>query len=168
MSTTALISMAEYLETSYEPDAEYVDGVIVERNVGKKSHSKVQGRVMVWFTTTYPRVQAWVEQRVQTVPGRRCRIPDVCLTLTEPPGEIFEEAPFICIEILSEGDTISGFMEKFEEYAAFGVPYIWVIDPRRKKAYSFRSGSLEELHGDALLTSNPEIRLPLEEVFRGL
>ena len=168
MSTTALISMAEYMETSYEPDAEYADGVIVERNAGKKSHSKVQGRILVWFTTTYPDFPAWVEQRVETIPGRRCRIPDVCLTLAEPSVEVFEEAPLICIEGLSQGDTLSGFMEKFEEYAAFGVPHIWIIDPRRKRAYSFRSGSLEELHGDALVTSNPEIRLPFEEVFRGL
>src|SRR5437870_4091833 len=35
-----LVSVEEYLNTSYEgPDREYVDGRIVERNVGERSHS---------------------------------------------------------------------------------------------------------------------------------
>lgn len=168
MGTTALTSMAEYMNTDYSPDAEYVDGAIVERNVGKKSHGKIQRRLITWFDTRYPDFPVWPEQRVQTIPGRRCRIPDVCVTLEEPVLEVFDAPPFICIEILSEGDTISDYFEKFDEYSEFGVPYIWVIDPRRKKAYSYRDGSLEEVHGEAFVTTNPEIRLPLEEIFRGL
>ena len=34
-----LVSVEEYLNTSYDgPDREYVDGRIVERNLGEKSH----------------------------------------------------------------------------------------------------------------------------------
>ena len=32
MSAAVLISMAEYLDTSYSPDREYVDGAVVERH----------------------------------------------------------------------------------------------------------------------------------------
>jgi Uma2 family endonuclease len=35
MATTMRIPLSEYLETSYRPDREYVDGEIRERNVGK-------------------------------------------------------------------------------------------------------------------------------------
>ena len=31
-----------YLRTSYHPDREYVDGRIVERNLGEKTHSSIQ------------------------------------------------------------------------------------------------------------------------------
>jgi len=34
--TTATVSLAEYLSTSYKPDKEYVDGVLEERNAGTK------------------------------------------------------------------------------------------------------------------------------------
>ena len=33
MGAGTLISVEEYLRTSYSPDKEYVDGVLVERNV---------------------------------------------------------------------------------------------------------------------------------------
>ena len=34
-----LVSIDEYLDTSYSPDREYIDGLILERNVGKGKHS---------------------------------------------------------------------------------------------------------------------------------
>ena len=41
MGPASLISIEEYLGTSYSPDREYVDGEIVERNLGEKTHSKI-------------------------------------------------------------------------------------------------------------------------------
>lgn len=38
-----------YLRSSYEPDAEYVDGVIEERPVGEYDHSSWQGAILKWF-----------------------------------------------------------------------------------------------------------------------
>ncbi len=35
----------QYMHTSYSPDCEYIDGVIVERNVGQGKHSFTQGEV---------------------------------------------------------------------------------------------------------------------------
>lgn len=42
MATTAHISLSEYMETSYRPDREYLDGEIRERNVGKFEQARVQ------------------------------------------------------------------------------------------------------------------------------
>ncbi len=39
MATTTLITVEEYLRTSYEPDAEFVDGVLEERSTGEDRHS---------------------------------------------------------------------------------------------------------------------------------
>ena len=39
---TTLISVEEYLHTVYEPDAEYVDGVIEKRPMGEDKHSEWQ------------------------------------------------------------------------------------------------------------------------------
>ena len=46
MSIETLISVEEYLNTSYDPDVEYVDGVLVERNVGDWLRSLVQSNVI--------------------------------------------------------------------------------------------------------------------------
>ena len=40
--TGALMSMNDYLSTAFRPDCEYVDGVIMERNLGEKDHSMLQ------------------------------------------------------------------------------------------------------------------------------
>lgn len=42
MSTTQLVSVDEYLHSTYEPDAEYVEGRIVHRALPKKPHSEIQ------------------------------------------------------------------------------------------------------------------------------
>ena len=42
MSTTTHIPVEVYLRSSYEPDAEYVDGVIEERPPGENDHSTWQ------------------------------------------------------------------------------------------------------------------------------
>ena len=39
----ALVPVEEYLRSNYDPDREYVDGQIVERNLGEKTHGRIQG-----------------------------------------------------------------------------------------------------------------------------
>ena len=36
-----LLTLEEYLRTSYRPDCEFVDGVLEERNVGEYEHSNL-------------------------------------------------------------------------------------------------------------------------------
>lgn len=36
------IPLNEYLDTSYRPDREYIDGKLRERNVGESDHSRLQ------------------------------------------------------------------------------------------------------------------------------
>jgi hypothetical protein len=49
MGTQTLISLEEYLNTSYSPDREYRDGVVLERNVGTRSHSFLQTSLGAYF-----------------------------------------------------------------------------------------------------------------------
>src|SRR2546426_8088572 len=132
MSVETLISVEEYLNTSYDPDVEYVDGVLVERNVGDWLHSLVQADIILALGRQYPSIYAVPELRSQTK-ATRYRLPDVCVLLTPPQGRYLLEAAFVAIEILSEDDKMSRTLEKLEEYRLKGVPHIWVIDPRMKK-----------------------------------
>lgn len=162
----ALVTLDEYLNRAYSPDREYVDGEIVGRNVGERPHSLVQSNLVFFLRQRGPHLFVWPEQRVRTIPGRRCRVPDICVTLEDPRIDVFEAPPLLCIEILSKKDRLARIVAKGEEYAAFGVPHIWVLDPRRKKAFLYRNGSLEEVRNEVLTAGT--ISLPLEEVFRRL
>jgi hypothetical protein len=49
MPTGTLISVEEYLATSYRPDCDYVDGRIEERNVGDWDHGSLQAAIAAYF-----------------------------------------------------------------------------------------------------------------------
>lgn len=165
MSTT-LVPLQEYLDTDYSPDREYVDGVLVERNVGKRPHSRVQSNLDHFLQQRHPALHVWTELRLQTSPAR-VRLPDVCVTLEDSNTDVFEVPPFHCVEVLSPKDNMTELLEKLREYAAMGVPHIWVVDSRRKKAFTYFRRCLQEVTG-ADLTAGAEISLPLAEVFARL
>lgn len=165
MRTGELTSVHEYLSTSYDPDCDYVDGVLVERNVGEKDHSKLQVRLLMQFGI---RAQEWdisvfPEQRVQVKPDR-FRIPDVCaVRKPEPDDQIFTSPPFIFIEILSKDDRMSEMQQKVDDYLSFGVPHVWILDPKTRKAWRCTGQGM--LETTELRTEDPAIAVPLDSLF---
>ena len=165
MASRTLISVEEYLRTSYRPDCDYVDGEVLERNVGEKAHGTVQKKIIVYFG---PRETEWgicalPTLRVQ-VSKTRFRIPDICVTLGEPNEEILRQPPFICIEILSPEDRWPRIQQRIDDYLAMGVPYVWVLDPAAKTAYSVTRTAGTNQVTDVLKTLNPSVELPLSEI----
>ena len=165
MEAVALVSVEEYLSTSYYPDVEYVDGVLVETNVGDLAHSAVQRNLTVAFTIKYPQTKTYPEARSRTR-TTRFRLPDVAVDLRKREGRFLEEAPFIAIEILSEDDRMTRVIEKLKEYADWGVPNIWVFDPRTRQMYVFRRNALVEIEGDVISTESPRLELTRDEIFQ--
>jgi Uma2 family endonuclease len=161
-----LVSMEEYLDTAYSPDCEFVDGVVVARELGERPHSRIQSNLIFALRGLKLSVFVWPALRMRTEPGR-CRVPDLCVTVADPMEDVLTTPPLICIEILSSRDETGDVMEKLAEYLAFGVPHIWLIDPRRKKAFLF-DGALREVAGQSLTAPEAGIELPLDSVFLGL
>jgi Uma2 family endonuclease len=163
MATGTLASVNEYLSTSYRPDREYLDGVILERNMGEFDHSNLQIAIASYLYTRRKELGITVvpEQRVQVSPTR-FRVPDVCVTLAEP-EQIFTKPPFICIEILSPEDRLSAMQERVSDYLKMGVPYVWILDPKTRLAYRCTAEGMH--HVSELRTENPTIVLPLADLF---
>ena len=160
-----IVPVEEYLRTNYDPDCEYVDGQIVERNLGEKPHSRMQRELILRLSARAKELDMEVlpEQRVQ-INARRFRIPDVTVLRKSDEG-IVTSAPFICIEVLSKDDTMQYMQEKIDDYLGFGVPYVWIINPRNKKVYVVtRAGMVEAISG-VLETEDPAISMPLAELF---
>src|SRR5438132_9070020 len=159
VSVETLISVEEYLSASYDPDVEYVDGVLVERNVGDWLHSSVQSNLIFALGRKYPHVYALPGLTSQTR-ATRYRVPDVSVLLALPKTKYLLDAAFLAIEIVSEDDCLSKMMEKLEEYDRKGVPNIWLIDPRLRTMAVYSGGALNELRGDRIAT-NGDPRLEL-------
>ena len=162
-----LVSVEEYLRTSFsDGDREYIDGSIVERNLGEKDHSRAQRELIYFFRThqdthgTY----AFPEQRVQVKPTR-FRVPDVCVYLDrEPREQVFRTPPFLIVEVLSKDDRPGEIQEKVRDYLEFGVAYVWVIDPRARGAHVFTPQGSSEVDDGILRTPEPAIEIPLEDI----
>jgi Uma2 family endonuclease len=164
MGAATLVSIEDYLSTSYSPDREYLDGRIVERNLGEKTHSSIQAVLIHYFMTRRKElgVKVYPEQRVQV----RFRIPDVTVVKSsQVQGEIFKNAPHLCIEIVSKDDTMVYMQEKIDDYLQFGVPYVWIINPRLRKGYVATKAGMVEAESGILETSDPDIRVPIAELF---
>ena len=167
MGAATLVSVEEYLSTSYSPDREYIDGRIVERNLGELTHGRIQRRLIVYFDLRAKElgIEVIPEQRVHVSPTR-FRVPDVTVVKTSQiQGEIFTAPPHLCIEILSKDDTMLYMQEKIDDYLRFGVPYIWIINPRLRKGYVATKAGMFEAESGVLATSDPEIQVPVAELF---
>ena len=168
MSSATLVSVDEYLGTSYRPDRDYVDGELQERQVGEWPHSRAQGRLYAFL---FQREAQWgvrvvPEQRVQVSPTR-FRIPDICAVLASDPIQpILKQPPFLCIEILSKDDTVSQLNDRLNDYFRMGVRYVWVIDPLMQRAYIYTEGQMLEALDGFLRTHDPDIIAPLEEILK--
>jgi Uma2 family endonuclease len=160
-------SIAQYLNTNYHPDRELVDGLIVERNLGERTHSRIQRKLIVYFDARSAElgIEVFLEQRVQ-VSATRFRIPYVTVVKTSQfQGEIFENPPHLCVEILSKMDTMEYMQEKIDDYLRFGVPYVWIINPRLRKGYVATKAGMVEAASGILETSDPAIAVPVSELF---
>jgi Uma2 family endonuclease len=153
---TTLTSLEEYLHTSYEPDMEYVDGVLVERNVGTLLHSFLLTIVIGFldqFRNTHA-IRILPTCRLQMGTAVRYRVPDV-IALRAPytKGLVAVDVPVIVVEIKSPDDNFDEVIDKCLEYSALGIPYILVFDPDHRRMYRFASGSLT-------ITKSVDVALP--------
>jgi Uma2 family endonuclease len=169
-STPVIVPLAEYLETVYRPDRDWIDGETKERNMGEQSHARIQAYFAYIFRLHASRwgVRGLPEQRVQVLPNR-FRVPDVCLIpLSDPLIDILRAPPLLCIEILSREDRMSEIQERVEDYLTMGVPAVWIVDPSRRRAYTaVEIGSLQLATGE-LAIPGTEIRISIPDIFAEL
>ncbi|MBT9329773.1 Uma2 family endonuclease [Paracidobacterium acidisoli] len=149
MATAAsYVPIETYLRSSFEPDAEYVDGRIQERVVGELDHAAWQAAVQKWFWRHEEEwgIRVFAELRVQ-VASSRFRVLDVAVLENTGPlremEQVIRTAPVAVFEILSPEDTLARVMEKLDDYEKMGIRGIFVIDPKSGRKYRYESGGLK-------------------------
>lgn len=148
MATATYVPLEVYLHSSYDPDAEYVDGKVEERTVGEYDHASWQHALELWFAQHAKEwnIRVRPELRVQ-VADTRFRVPDVTvLDRNQPIEQIITHAPIAVFEILSPEDTHSKLMRKLADYEAMGIQQIWVIDPKSGSFHQYRNDELVRSH----------------------
>ncbi len=146
MAAAPLVPLDEYLRTTYaDGDREYLDGVIVERNVGAPSHSALLKTLIVHLAAFEQAMDIAVRPECRTrIENTRYRVPDV-LVMTRPfqqTDRVILDAPLIIIEILSPDDRMRETMQWFREYERIGVQHIVQMDPEDRTTFVYVSGDL--------------------------
>jgi Uma2 family endonuclease len=124
----------------------------------------VQSNILVALRRKYPHLKVVVELRSKTT-ATRYRIPDVTVLLAPPTTKYLLQAAFLVVEVLSEDDSMTRVIEKLQEYAALGVPNIWLIDPRMKLMWVYRPPALVEIEGDTIAAADGSVELSRAEIF---
>jgi len=167
MSAGTLLSVEEYLNTSYSPDMEYRDGVLVERNVGEKEHARLQALLTAFLANHEEewKIVVYTELRVK-VREKWYPIPDVCVYPAEFQGRYPSEPPLLWVEILSPDDRMSRVWKRAEELVRNGVPYIWIVDPETLESELRTASGGQTIIDKTLRLPDSPIVIPLREVWK--
>lgn len=168
MGIGTLISLEEYLDTSYSPDREYRDGVLVLRNVGDKAHARLQALLTMFLGNREDlwNIEVYTELRVK-VRDKWYPIPDVCIyARPEFEGRYPSEPPLLWVEILSHDDRMVDVWAKAAEMVGHGVPYIWIIEPNTLESEIRTAAGVQQVSGKTLRLPDSPIVIPLLDVIK--
>jgi Uma2 family endonuclease len=167
VATKTQIRSEDYLRMTFEHDAEFVHGEIVERSMPDLTHGRIQGLLFAQFDRwrkshgLYPCVEVRMKVAVDLY-----RIPDVAVFASPTSQQIPDKAPMIVFEIVSKDDRHQDLMQKLEEYREWGVPHIWVIDPLTKRFSMYTEFGLRNV--SSLSLPDYPIQLTPAELFASL
>lgn len=167
--TLPLVSVDEYLNTSYEPDMEYVEGVLVERGEHTVPHNLLEQILLFWFAQFEAKLCFRVlhEIRTQIVERARYRLPDILL-IPLPVRSNICNVPWVVIEIVSPDDTIGNTRARFLDYSRLGVRHIIQMDPEEYVAHRYSDGSMIQTRFESLEMPAGTVPFDSEELFRRL
>lgn len=171
MNARVLMTVDEYRRARFDgADRDYVDGEVLERNMGELPHARMQGEIFhrLRSLASTSGLQVLPEIRIQ-ISATRFRVADVAVWRTGHIGQqIPTVPPFLVVEILSPEDRLVRLQPKLQEYLAYGVEWVWVIDPEERRALSFSPQSPAGTLVGELRTEHPDLAIQLDELFAAI
>ncbi|PYT29483.1 MAG: hypothetical protein DMG57_11305 [Acidobacteria bacterium] len=161
MATKPLVAVEEYLRMSFEgPDPEFLDGELLERNLGDDPHSSTQANLIGVFHPLKKKFRIQVRPEIHMrLAATRIRIADLAVFLEKPAVRIPSSPPYVVVEIVSSGDRLCEIRDKLEEYHWWGIKHIWLADPVARTFWIFDSNGLHDVAALEL----PEFELTVEK-----
>ena len=135
-----LVTLEEYAALPKHPRYELVKGVLVEQMAASREHEKTvirTGRHMDIHVDVHGLGEVYGSNRAYVTVSRSpatSRMPDLSFVsnarLSQPDlaGMLYNGAPDLAVEILSESNTPAQIAQKISEYLGAGGKAVWVID----------------------------------------
>jgi len=146
MATKSLVTAELYLATHFEREPELVHGELVERPLPNFPHGNLQLRLgsrLMALQQSYP-VFTGVEVRIRMATDLY-RIPDISMWEGAAPDPLPTTPPPLVVEVSSPDDRLDAMLQKLEEYRAWGVQHIWLVEPELRRMHVYDQGSLTEV-----------------------
>ncbi|MDX1979367.1 MAG: Uma2 family endonuclease, partial [Bryobacteraceae bacterium] len=151
---------------AFEHPPDYLEGELVERSMPGTSHSRIQRRVVAATVVGGEPVGLYVYPEIHLpMATERWRIADLAFYAGEAESPYPKRVALGIAEILSPRDEHREILDRLNDYHAWGVPYIWLIDPERRTIHRYDGASL--LAVDAIEFAEPAFRLTAEDLFKG-
>jgi Uma2 family endonuclease len=151
VATKTQIRSEDYLRMSFEHDAEFVHGEIVERSMPDEIHSAIQFLILLKFGSLVHSYPLYPRPEIRMRVGRdRYRIADIAVFAGSHPQTVPETPPLVVVEILSKDDRHSDVIQKLDEYREWGIAHIGVIDPATKRFWWYNELGLQNVSSLAL------------------
>lgn len=143
-------------------------GEVIELPPPKRLHGFISNN-MAWRLTNYAEKRGVgivcsndagviVERDPDTVRGPDVAYFDDVQQAEEILAEYAEVPPVIAVEVLSPDDRVNQVALKVDEYLAFGVKQVWVVDPEAKEIAIHRAGvSMRLLTHDEELSGGDDL-----------
>jgi Uma2 family endonuclease len=168
MGSKTLISPEEYLATSFpDREPEYVHGELKEKPMPDAVHAEIQALLAALLVALGHKHQLRVrtENRCRVAPGVY-RLPDVAVFHATPFERVPTVPPILVVEVVSEDEKRVDLIAKLRDYAAWGVPNIWIVDPWSRLLAVWKNDS--EMHVEALSLPEYGFEVRLEQLTEGL
>ena len=136
------VAVEQYLKTiGTRPVYEYLDGELLEKPMGEKGHSKLRPRLasLLLQVARSRRLEVYTGLDLK-ISASQFRIADVAIYENEPEGNVPERAPLAVVELVSPFEAGPDLTEKGADYAAWGVPHIFIVDPKAQEFYRAQGG----------------------------
>jgi Uma2 family endonuclease len=168
MGAKALISPAEYLAMHFaEREPEYVHGELKEKALPDSFHSEIRALLVLLLggLRRIADLRIRTEVRCEVAPDVY-RLPDVALFHGAPFEQIPSTPALMVAEIVSKDDRQVDLIAKLRDYAVWGVPNIWIIDPWSRRLAVWRNDT--EVPVEALSLPEYGLEVRLEQLIEGL
>ncbi len=164
MATAVCVPVEVYLNTLYRPDRDYVDGCVERRNLGDNNHSKWQLAIQLWFAMRAEEWDVLIRPEIRIHVSRtRYRIADVSILDAGRPQELIPSHPPLAVfEVLSPKDRLSRMKIRLADFAAMGVPEIWLINPKTGSFERFEGG--EFVHRERFSLEKRRIAFEVDQI----
>jgi Uma2 family endonuclease len=164
MAANPPIPVEEYLSMEFDgATPEYLDGELSERGLATFGHGKTTARICSLFEgrSGEPMLLAGAAVHVRMGPTK-LRVFDVAV-MQHPVSGIPDTPPLIDIEVLSPDDRLDKIIDRFADLSAWGVPHLWLVDPKHQCLYVFGRQSLKEVTAWEIPEMN--LRITLADLF---